>query len=245
MNNNFADKIINKIKERRISMRPRWHFVAQTGLVILVCAAAFILAVWLLSWIYFILHANGAWLLPAFGRRGWLGFLHSFPWLPAIAGLVLIMVLSLVLEKFQWAYRWPFLYIGLLVLGLVALGSLTVAQTPFHRGFYSDALQTGGGIAGPLYRGYGHMPRGEAYVGTITNPATSTFELATEDGEIFLVNINERTRLPFGFDLVPADTVMVIGDRIENMLTAFGVREIRDDDGFFDRPRMMRRPPPR
>ncbi len=242
MNNNFTDKIINKIKERGLHMRPRWHFIAQTLLVIGVCVAAFILAVFLLSWVYFILHANGAWLLPAFGRRGWMGLARSFPWLPAVAGLVLLLVLALILEKFRWAYRLPLLYVGLGVLGLVVVFSLTVAQTPFHQEFYRFAQQ-GRGLAGPLYRGYGRMPKDEAYVGTVANPATSTFELATEDGEIFFVNINERTRLPFGFDLVPDDTVMVMGDRLENTLTAFGVREIGDDDGFFDQPRLRRRGP--
>ena len=226
-------------------MRPRWHFILQTLLVIAVCVAAFVLAVFLLSWVYFILHANGAWLLPAFGRRGWLGFMRSFPWIPAIAGLVLLMVLAGVLEKFRWAYRLPLLYVGLGVLGLVVVFSLTVAQTPFHREFYRSA-QKGGGLTGPLYRGYGHMPKGEAYVGTAANVASSTFELTTQDGEVIFVNINERTRLPFGFDLTPDDTVMVMGDRVANILTAFGLREIGDDDGFFDHPRLMQRAfPPR
>ena len=243
MNKNFTDNIISKIKERGLHMRPRWHFALQTLGVVLLSVIAFVLAVFLLSWVYFILHANGAWLLPAFGQRGWLGFARSFPALPAIAGLVLLMVLALVLEKFRWAYRLPLLYVGLGVLGLVAVFSLTVAQTPFHREFYRSA-QKGGGLAGPLYRGYGHMPKGEAYVGTAANVASSTFEITTQDGEIIFVSINERTRLPFGFDLAPDDTVMVMGDRVENMLTAFGLREIGADDGFFDHPRLMR-PAPR
>lgn len=243
--NNLTDKILSKIKDRGLHMRPRWHFILQTVLVIIVCVLAFGLAVFLLSWIYFILHANGAWLLPAFGRRGWFGFAHSFPWLPAVAGLVLLLALALVLEKFRWVYRLPVLYIALAVLGLTVVFSLTVAQTPFHREFYRSA-QKGGGLTGPLYRGYGRMPKGEAYVGTAANVATSTFEITTRDGEIILVNINERTRLPFGFDLSPEDTVLVLGDRTANIITAFGLREIGEDDGFFDHPRMMRRffPPP-
>lgn len=249
MKNNLADKIINKIKERQIGMRPRWHFILQTLLVILVCVLAFILAVWLLSWLYFILHASGAWFLPAFGRRGWLSFLNSFPWWPATIGLILVMILAFVLEKFRWAYRQPLLYIGLASLGVVILFSWTVAQTPLHRGFYREAYQKDGDLAGSLYRGYGRMPAGPAYVGTVINAATSTFEITTEDGQVIFVATTPGTRLPFGYNLAPNDTVMVMGERSDNMLTAWGVREINDNDGFYAHPRMMRRmmpggPPP-
>lgn len=245
MNNNFTDKIIDKIKERGLNVRPRWHFILQTTAVIAVCILAFILAVFLLSWIYFILHANGAWLLPAFGRRGWLGLMRSFPWLPAIAGLVLLLVLSLVLEKFRWAYRQPALYIGFGVFTLVIIFSLTLAQTSFHREFYRAAYQTGGGLTGQLYRGYGRMPAGQAYVGTVANAATSTFEINTADGETIFVNLTDRTRLPFGYNLAPNDVVMVMGERADNTLTAFGVREINENDGFYAHPRMMRRMVPK
>lgn len=243
--NNLTDKILSKIKDRGLRMRPRWHFILQTLLVAGLCVLAFGLAVLILSWLYFILHANGAWLLPGFGPRGWLTFARSFPWLPALAGLLLIVVLAVVLEKFRWAYRWPFLYVSLGVLALTVVFSLTVARTPLHQGFYRQA-QGGGGLAGSMYRGYGRPPRGEVFVGTAAKVATSTFEITTRDGEVILVNINGRTRLPFGFDLAPDDTVMVMGNRIENMLTAFGLREIGADDGFFDHPRMMRGylPPP-
>lgn len=244
MNNDLAKKVITSIRERHINMRPRWHFVFQTIVVLVVSALSFMLAVFLISWLYFIIHANGTWLLPSFGSRGWLHFLRSFPWLPASFGLVFIMILAFVLEKFRWVYRQPVVYVGLGILILIVLSSLTVSFTPVHYMFYKQAFRKEGGPVGPLYRGYGRMPRGNVFTGTVADMASSTFSITTPEGEIILVSTDDRTRFPFDYQMELNDMVMIMGERAEeNILRAFGVREIKDNDGFYPNPGNPARPP--
>ncbi|MDP1709514.1 MAG: hypothetical protein Q8L21_01355 [Candidatus Komeilibacteria bacterium] len=243
MNNDLAKKIITKIREGKLNMRPRWYFILQTAAVLVISVLAFVLAVFLISWLYFILHASGAWLLPAFGSHGWMHFLRSFPWLPASIGLILIMILAFILEKFRWAYRQPALYVGLGIVVLTVLFSLTIARTPVHDIFYQQAFKKGGGPAGSLYRGYGQMPRSSAYTGTVMDVATGTFSITTAEGEVISVATDGRTRFPFGYQLEPNDMVMIMGERTDNILRAFGVREIKDNDGFYPDPRNFGRFP--
>jgi len=241
--NLLKNKILERIASGKVSMVPRWHFVLRLIITIALLFAFGALAVFLLSFIFFILPANGSWFLHDFGAPGWVHFFRLFPWLPAILLAISVILLGLVLERFSFVYHRPLIYLGLGTLLVVLAGSLLLAKTPMHRAFYQQSKKTPQSVVGDFYRGFGRMHSDNVYLGTINNVASSTFQIETESGEPLIIMMDERTNCPFGCDLDLDDTVMVMGNRLDGTINAAGVREIRDDEGFFGPPNWRERPP--
>lgn len=241
--NLLKNKILERIASGKINMVPRWHFVLRLSITIALLVAFGSLAVFLLSFIFFILPANGSWFLHDFGAPGWLHFFRLFPWLLAVILAVSTILLAVVLERFRFAYHRPVIYLGLGTLLVVLAGGLLLAQTPMHRAFYQQSKKTPRSVVGDFYRGFGRMHSNNVYLGTVNNIASSTFQIETESGELLIIMMDERTNCPFGCDLEPNDTVMIMGNRLDGTINAFGVREIKDDEGFFGPPNWRERPP--
>ena len=67
------------------------------------------------------------------------------------------------------------------------------------------------------------------YRGSVTSVATSGFVLTPHQGDPFTVYLTATTSLPYGFDFVEGDTVVVFGESDGERIHAIGVREIDPD----------------
>jgi len=153
MTDNLKDKILKDIREGRVHMRPRAYFALQVVALVLVAFAALVVSVFILNFIVFTIRLNRADMLLGQGLQGWLVFVGLFPWALLILDVLLVLVLELLLRKFQWGYKVPALYLllGLLVLTVVA-GVLVDRATPLN-----DQLWRGQrGLPPPLRDIYGH-----------------------------------------------------------------------------------------
>ena len=240
--NSLKNKILERIASGKVNMKPRWYFVLRLLVTIALLAALGALAVFLCSFIFFILPANGSWFLHDFGAPGWLHFFRLFPYLPAGILAASIILLGLILERFSFAYHRHIIYLGLATLVVVLAGSFILAKTPMHRAFYQQSKKSPFPVVGDFYRGYGRMRSNNVYLGTVNNIATSSFQIETEKGEPLIIMMDERTNCPFGCNFELDDTVMIMGERFDNSVNALGVRKIKDDEGFFGPPDWPRPP---
>ena len=235
----LKEKIVQAIETGKVHMRPKWRFVANTAALLFGVILALLILFYLASFIVFISHKSGAWFAPAFGLRGLYIFLTSFPWLiMAVAALFIFAVLFLI-RKYAFAYGRPLLYSSLIVIALVIIAGFAIAQTSLHKGLFLMAQDEHLPFAGRLYRENGLMGRpGNIISGVIVEMIDDGFNMESRRDEVVTVVITPQTRLPFGADFEPGDAVVVLGDREDNKVRAFGIREI-DKEEIMEFPRQQ------
>lgn len=235
--NSISDKILNKIRSGEVKMRPKIYFILRAVLIVLGVVAVALFALFLISFINFNLRASGSWFLPGFGFRGLGIFFSSLPWLLILIAVLLIIVLEVLVKQFSFAYRRPILYSILGIILLVFLGSFIIGKTQVHPGFFWRAQEGKLPVAGQFYRGYGISRLHGAHTGVVSELTDNGFRIETNDGQILTVVIAPKTRFPFGISVKENDTVMVLGERDNDTIQAFGIRKITDDLKVFPRNR--------
>lgn len=243
MNNKIAEKILNKLKNGQVKMRPKIYFVLKAGLIILGTLIVALFTLFLISFISFTLRANGILVLPIFGFRGFGAFFSSLPWLLIVAAALLIIILEILFKHFAFAYRRPILYSVLGILIIVVIGTFVIDKTPFHSGLFDRAREGRLPVFGPVYRGFGGMQRpNNAQFGIVTEINNEGFIIKTRDEQILNVIIGENTRLPFGRDIKKDDAIMVLGEKNDSTIRAEGVIKIEIDENLKPFPQGIPRP---
>lgn len=221
--------VLEKIESGKTAMKPKWHFalkavLAGTGIFIF-----FLLSLFVFSFIVFALHKSGAWFVPAFGSRGIGGLFSAIPWVLVGAGIIFIVVLEVLARKYAFAYRKPLLYSVVGIVVLVISGGLAVSATRMHDSFSRFVMEKDIPFAGPIYKEF-HMKRfPDVHPGIVREIKESGFLLENELGGIYDVFVTRATRFPFGSEIEGGDSVVVMGERKENVIRAFGVRRVDED----------------
>jgi len=229
---NSKESILAKIREKRVTMRPKIHFTLEaflTGFVALVILAV---SIALVNFILFSLRINGHEALLGFGPRGINKFLFVFPWPLLVLDVLLIIFLETQLRRFKFGYRSPVLYL-LLALLAIAIGSglaldraTSVNDLMLHQAEH-------GGLPPPLGELYEHIrtpaphERG-IYRGTITAIGTSTLSLQHDDLDADKDEAGYTVILPPGFDsstLAVGERIYVAGEMHGSLIQAFGVHQ--------------------
>lgn len=250
MSNELRDKVLGAIKNGKVKMRPKWHYVLKTALAITGGVLLSLALLYLVSFIFFALRANGVWFMPAFGLSGMRTFVMSLPWLLIFTSLLFIIILEILVKRYAFAYRKPLLYSVLGILALAIIGGFALARAPFHRSLLRRAQEDRSPLTAPFYREFGMHRFHDIHPGYIASITEDGFILYTRQGETFTVRLVPETRLPFGFNFAEGDEVVVFGDRDDDTVEARGILEI-DDEMMEPRPyrnippRMMRPPSPR
>ncbi|MFA5954053.1 MAG: hypothetical protein WC817_00765 [Patescibacteria group bacterium] len=227
---NLRDLVLQKIRLGEVAMRPRWHFVLKsallmTGVVLLVLTILFVISLG-----FFVLHLSGVWFVPAFGWGGLGVFLRSLPWLLIGTALLFIGLLEALVRRYPLAYRRPLLYSAISVMVLVFLGGFLVALTPLHHRLLLSAERNELPFAGPLYRGFGGQRFSDVHKGIVTEVADENFDIQTRRGSVIHVTVTSDTRFPFGLAVQPGDNVVVFGELFENTIQALGIGRVDSDD---------------
>lgn len=106
------NKIIEKIKEEDIKMKPKWHFVLKTVLVILLGIVSFLMALFFSSFILF--------------------SFRPFPWILFLLSIVFIIVLESTLREFKIVYKKPIIYSLLIIIIVLFATGMFLNKTRFH-----------------------------------------------------------------------------------------------------------------
>ena len=213
------------IREGKVHMRPRWHFVLFSTLIalgILIIGLALIYAIGLFI---FLLHESGAWFAPSFGPRGWVALLVSIPWVVVLLFVAFIVLLEYLARRYEFVYRRPLIVSGLGLTLIVLAGGFLIE--PLHHRIEHE----GPGMLPPplsgLYRPPFHLHDPSVMRGVIVAGDSHKFVMLNDDGATSTVVVAPGTRLPLGADFETGDTVIVMGERsASGTIQAFGIREI-------------------
>ncbi|MFA7286693.1 MAG: hypothetical protein WC052_03490 [Patescibacteria group bacterium] len=229
--------VLERIHNKDVSMRPRWHFLIRGILFVTMVLFGFAVVIFVGSLAMFIMRMNGTFFMPAFGAPGFGILFWSFPWLVAgFAGLVLLALVYLV-KHFQFAYRQPLVYSAVVLFILFLVGSFLFDRVRLHRTFADQALRRHVPFAEPFYRSLDTRETPRVNVGTVAEWTDDGFTMTLRNGDDVRVVVTRQTRLPSGLDLKMGDVVIVLGNHNNGIIMADGLRPV---DGEQFRGRMMR-----
>ncbi len=231
----ITDKVLEKIKSGRIKMRPKAHFVLKTVLAALGFILIILFVLYLISFIVFTLRMSGIWFAPGFGFYGIKIFLFSLPWLLILTAIILIIILEILVKYFSFAYRRPILYSILGIIALVFLGSFVIGQIKIHPYLFKKSQEKHLPVAGKFYRDFGAGKFRNTHRGIVSETTDNGFLIETRHNEILKIIITSETRFPFGKDIKENDSIMILGERDNCTVRAFGVRKVDDNLNNFPR----------
>lgn len=136
----FEKIIMDKVKSSEISMKPRWHFILGSTLMIAGLVGSSICAIFLTNLTLFLLRKHGP-----MGPWRFQQLLTSFPlWIPILAILGIILGIWM-LQKYDFSYKKNFLLIiagfivsiilAAFVIDILGLNDIWSRQNPMKR-FY-------------------------------------------------------------------------------------------------------------
>ncbi|HEX5429524.1 MAG TPA: hypothetical protein VFX17_00405 [Patescibacteria group bacterium] len=229
--NSIKDKILKSIEAGKVQMRPRWHFVLRTILLVIGIVLAVLALLYLISFVIFALHQTGAWFVPRFGLGGLMEFLTSFPWLILLLALVFTVILEILVRKYSFGYQKPLLYTTLAIVVLVAAGGFAVSQTPFHRGLFDSARLHELPVAGGFYRLYGTPSSDNVAIGSIVRINNPGYTIQDRRDIMFEILVDDNTNFPDGNDFGIGDSIVVFGHRGDsNQIQALGIGKITEPE---------------
>lgn len=239
----LKETLLEKIKSGEMKMRPRAYFILKTILIVGGSLLVGGLAIFLISFISFHLRLSGIWYLPGFGFRGLGIYLRLLPWFLIFISLFLILILEILAKRFSFVWRRPIVYSLLLIIVVALIGGFIITKTSFHPGLFLQAKQGKLPLIGPVYRDFG-MPRfQDVHRGVVEELIENGFLLRKADDELLTVILVSGTRFPFEKEVRQGDTVVVMGEREDSTVRAFGIRRIEDEFRPFER--RLRQPPMR
>jgi hypothetical protein len=218
--------VLKAIEEGRIKMRPKWQFITQAALLIVGAVLAGLTVLYLISFIIFILRQTGLLFVPGFGAQGFGIFFFSLPWVLIAVAAVFMMLQEILIRRFAFAYGRPFLYSALAVIFLGLIGGVIIAETPLHERFFDEAENGRLPFAGPMYEHFGQEPQ-NLTVGVITqiNGNGYLVQCGDDNDDIFSVIVGPGTQTPPPGSLRIGDTILILGSRRGNMITAEGIQK--------------------
>jgi hypothetical protein len=238
----LREKIFQKIESGQIKMRPKFHFILKTLLVACGIFLATLLILFLVSFIGFHLRASGIWYFPTFGWRGFAVYVGLLPWFLIILSIILILLLEVLTKHFSFVWRRPIFYSLLVIILIAVIGGFLIERTSFHPNLFLRARQGNLPLMGPIYREFGMPNFRNVYRGVVEEVTEDGFRIRTFDDQLLTVILAQEAHLPFKEEIEQKDTVVVMGERRDDTVRAFDVREIDDAFKVFER-RPPRQPP--
>lgn len=241
-NNKIKEIVLAKIKSGQAKMKPKWHFVLRSVLLVSGIIILSIALFYLVSFILFALRQTGVLFMPAFGLAGVKAFFVSLPWILILVSIIFIIALEILVRQYSFAYRKTFLYSLFAIILFIVLGGWVTFASGLHQGLFNQATQGKLPVAGPLYRGMGFGHPQDVYVGKIEKIGEKGLDIQNQAGEKLEIKASPETRFPFGTDFEEGDTVMVFGKMEKgSSVEAIGIHCINDK--IKNKKRVMPGPP--
>lgn len=216
-------RVMDAIKRGNLQMRPRWYFAVRAGLVIFSVVFLLLLLIYVVSFIIFALHEDGAWFAPGFGPSGWTLFLTALPWTMFIISIVLLLSLANILKRYAFVYHQPIFIFLIAFILLVTVAGFLLAATPFHAGLSQYAARNIP-VLESFYEGETAMPA-SIHRGEIV--AISDGGLVLKNGVGMTSTVIAAPGVVFPGDFHVGDIVLVFGtEQNEDTIKAFGIQRI-------------------
>jgi hypothetical protein len=147
-NTHLEEKIMEKIKAGQVKLKSRYIFLAEklglgSAFILSVILAVLFFSLWL-----FYLQTSDNLIYLSFGSRGMLAWLESFPYLLVISFTIFVILSALLFRKSEVAYKKPFIYFLLILLGFIIVAGGVLAATDMINRF--EKQEFGGRMLRPL-----------------------------------------------------------------------------------------------
>jgi hypothetical protein len=221
--------VLKAIQSGTVSMRPKWHFAVSTAFLIAGIVLAALAAIYLASFILFILRDTGVLFVPGFGLVGLGAFFWSLPWLMIAMAAVFLILLHILIRRYAFSYGRPLFYSAMSIVGFVVVGGVVLAKTSLHPELSGRAEQHRLVLGQGLYQDYGHRPPKHVHLGLVTAVVDVGYHMQGRFNDQLTIILTPKTRFPFGKHIVVGDMILVVGERQEHSITAIGIRTISED----------------
>ncbi len=221
--NSIKDSVLKTIESGRVKMLPKWKFVLRTSLMIVGVVLIALTALYLASFIVFMLRQSGALFAPGFGYPGVKIFLTSLPWVLIGASILFIILLETLVKHYSFAYGRPLLYSVFGVLALVITGGVVIGFSPLHEQLFERAEMGKLPFGGSFYHQFGQAPN-NVTVGMITKLIDDGCTMRAREDKLFTVLFTDDTTLPTTA-LKIGDIIEVLGTRQGTTIHAEGVQK--------------------
>jgi len=231
----LVNQVLEKIKSGQIKIRPKIYFILKTILIIGGVLGFGVLVIFLISFIRFHLRASGIWYLPGFGFRGLGIYLKLLPWFLIFICLLLILILEILAKRFSFVWRRPIFYSLLAIILIALIGGFIIEKTPLHPNLLLQAREGRLPFAGPMYRDFGMPSFKDVQRGVVEEVIENGFKIRTFDDQLLTIVLIRDMRFPFKEEIKQGDSVVVMGEREDDTVRAFGIRKIEDYFRTFER----------
>lgn len=226
MEKSLKNKILEKIKEGKVRMRPKIYFILKTisffGLFVLFLFFSFLF----FSFIHFYLISSGLWYLPQFGIKGFFVFLKYLPWTLIFFALFLFLILEIFTRKIS--FKWPILFSILGMIILLMVGSFLISKSNIHPNILLKAKE--GRVSpflSPIYLKYGMPKFKDFHRGVIEKISTSSVFIRKANDEVLEVKLEKL--LPSPEKIEEGDSIVIFGKKENGKIRGKGIKKISDD----------------
>lgn len=227
----LKDTITEQIKQGELTAKPHWYFVLRALLFGTGTILVLLLAIYLLSFTFFILRETGLSFAPGFGWQGLMFFTVSSPWLLLSLVGVFLGILYLLVRHYSFSYRRPLVYSLVGTVLVVTLVASLLHQIAMHDMVRSAVIERGTPGLAQLY-GDGVGPRSDRVTpGRITLLTEQGFTILTPEQMTREVIITNRTRHRGSENYTPGMMVIVFGKSDDSgTITALGIQPLDRDE---------------
>ena len=217
--NNLAEKVMEEIKSKKVTMRSHIYFVSGTVITIFgvfITLLAGTISVNLFSFHYRMMRPVG---LSPFGT--------PLPWLFLMVGLISIWIGILLIKKYDLSYKKNFvLIVGIFIVAILAFG-LIIDNLGFNERSRPQKALHG------MYR---QFPKGDWLSGKVLEISENKILLEIAEGEKKEILLTNETKKP-PFPINIGDNIKIISKTEDGVITALGIGPEKNK-------RRMMSPPP-
>lgn len=224
-----GNRVLGAIRDRNLSMRPRWYFVLRGILAAIGCLISLLAGLYIASLVVFLMRRTGAWFVPVFGAHGWIALMLSLPWILLVFLGIFVVVLELLVRRYAFAYRRPLMMSAGGILLLVIFGGIVVGMTSLHGRLERLTSEHQVPFIAGMYRAFEGWHRDDVHQGMMAQEMPDGFIFNEYDGDTLHVIVGSNTRFEGGVPGV-GDTVVVFGKEDDGSIGAEGVRVLDPSD---------------
>ncbi|HTE48938.1 MAG TPA: hypothetical protein VK675_03470 [Candidatus Paceibacterota bacterium] len=233
MNNDFKNRILEKVHKKEILMYPKIYFIVRLILAGLISIAAFFLLIFSLSFVFFSIQESGRQFLLGFGIQGIITFMILFPWVMIIFTAILFFLLEWILRHFKFAYQLPVVRIFIYSLFVTIFASILFTLTPIHLTFLKKADVDELPIIGGIYESIHDSAKDKGVIrGNVYSIQNNSLILSHNDNDKDADDGTWNVIFPAGFDLAKfrvGEKVYVAGKIDGNNIYAYGIHAFPRD----------------
>lgn len=122
-------------------MIPKWRLALYSFVAVIVIVFLFLLAIFSLSFIFFVLSRYGFMYLPMFGFMTTLHMLQAIPLLLLLCTVALLLMIEIISRKSSLSFRRPLAITLLFITSCAVVLSFIVSMTPMHEYLHDYAKE--------------------------------------------------------------------------------------------------------